>query len=76
MTYVVGVLIGSVVSLMATEWARNNIADIEMQGADALYAGAGSFISLTLLPKKWGFPIALGMMAGGLSVAAEEMGVF
>jgi len=69
---------GLAVSSMATDWMRDNVVDLEMQGADALYGFVGAlalaFASTIGIPWKFAGPMATGVAVGGAYSEADEMG--
>jgi len=69
------VVIGSLLSSLATTWMRENVWDIQMTGGDAIYPLVAAFIVLTVAPKNIGKPVALGATASSVRVAAKEFGV-
>lgn len=70
------VVVGTVLADVVTAVARANIVDLQMPGADAVYAFLTAALAITVLPYRVGKPIALGSAAGGAAIAAEEFGVF
>lgn len=70
---------GLALSSMATDWMRENVVDLEMAGADALYGFAGAliiaFASTLGFPWKFAGPMATGVAVGGAYSEAQEMGV-
>lgn len=70
------IVVGSLLAQVVVEWMRNNVHDIQFTGGDAVYALVGAAISLTVLPEKYGKPIALGSSASAVRVVASEYGVF
>jgi hypothetical protein len=60
---------------MVTDFARSNIVDIGVQGGDALYAFAGAGLTMAVLPRNLGMPLALGMSAAGVQTGAREFGL-
>lgn len=60
---------------LATDFMRNNVVDLGMTGADAVYALVGASATLAFLPNRFARPLAIGMMASGTQTAAREAGV-
>lgn len=69
------IVAGSLLAQVATEWLRNNVHDVSVQGGDAVYALVGAALALIVLPKKYGKPIALGSSASAVRVVLREFGV-
>ena len=69
------IVVGSLVAQLATNWMRNNVVDLSMQGADAVYALTSAFLALAVLPGKYGRPLALGSTATAVRVIADEFGL-
>lgn len=69
------IVLGSLVAQFATNWMRNNVMDISMQGGDAVYAVVAAFLSLSVLPGRYGRPLALGSTATAVRVVSDEFGV-
>ena len=69
------IVVGALLAQVVTEWLRNNVRDIQMTGGDAIYAIVGAALALTVLPGKYGRPIALGSTATGVRVVLREYGV-
>jgi hypothetical protein len=49
--------------------------DLSMRGGDAVYAVVTAFISLAILPGRYGRPLAMGSTATAVRVAANEFGL-
>lgn len=69
------VVVGSLLAQLVTEWMRNNVHDVNMRGGDAVYAIVGAALALTVLPGKYGRPIALGSSASAVRTILSEYGV-
>lgn len=66
---------GSLVAQLVTNWMRANVYDVSFQGGDAVYALVAALIQLSLLPGRYGRPMALGSGATGVRVVANEFGL-
>lgn len=74
-SYLMGVALvaaGFAASTMWTDFARNNIVDVGIQGGDAIYGLAGAAVALAVLPRRYGRPLSMGMAASGGLTAARE----
>jgi len=69
------IVVGSLVAQVVTNYLRENVRDISMKGGDALYSAVAALVVLTVLPKKYGKPLALGSMATSVRVMLREFGV-
>jgi hypothetical protein len=69
------IVVGSLLAQVVTNYLRSNVRDIQMAGGDALYAGLAALLVLTVLPKKYGKPLALGASATSVRVMARELGI-
>lgn len=69
------IVAGSLLAQVATTWLRQNVYDVRMKGGDAVYAIAAAFLTLSVLPGRYGRPLALGSTATGVRVVADEFGV-
>jgi len=68
-------VVGGIVAQVMTGWMRSNVFDVPFQGGDALYPLVAAFLSLAVLPARWGRPIALGSTATSVRVGARELGL-
>lgn len=66
---------GSLLTQILTDYLRNNVYDISLQGGDAVYALVTAFLSMALLPGQYGRPMALGSTATAVRVAANDFGL-
>jgi len=69
------VVLGSLLAQVVTSYLRSNVRDISMTGGDAIYSAVAAMLALTVLPKNYGRPLALGSMATSVRVVLREMGV-
>lgn len=69
------IVAGSLLAQIVTSYAKNNVKDIDMKGGDAVYAVVASLLALTVLPGKYGRPLALGSTATGVRVVARDFGL-
>lgn len=69
------VVIGSLLAQVATSFMRANVYDVSFAGGDAVYAVVAALIALTVLPGKYGRPVALGSGATAVRVVANDFGV-
>lgn len=69
------VVAGSLLAQVVTSYLRNNVRDISVTGGDAAYAVVAAMLALTVLPGKFGRPIALGSGATAVRVMLREFGV-
>lgn len=66
---------GFAAASFVTDFARSNVIDLDVDGADAVYAAAASVLTLALLPSGVGTPAAIGMMVAGGQTALNDFGV-
>jgi hypothetical protein len=72
----VGLIIaGTWAGAMATDWLRSNVVDLSVQGGDALYALIGAIATMAFMPRRFGRPLALGMVVAGGQTALRDFGV-
>lgn len=69
------IVLGSLLAQVVTDYLRSNVRDINMAGGDAVYSAVSALLVLTVLPKKYGKPLALGSMATSVRVLLRELGV-
>ena len=69
------VVVGSLLSSLATTWMRDNVYDVQMTGGDAIYPIVAAFIVMVVAPKNIGKPVALGCAASSVRVALKEFGI-
>lgn len=69
------IVAGSLLAQVVTNYLRNNVRDISMRGGDALYAAVAGLLALTVLPRNYGKPLALGSTATSVRVLLNEFGV-
>lgn len=69
------IVVGSLFAQLATNWMRTNVMDLSMRGGDAVYAVSTAFLSLAVLPGRYGRPLALGSSATAVRVIADEFGL-
>lgn len=69
------IVVGSLLAQILTDYMRANVYDLNMTGGDAVYPLVAALLSLTLLPGKYGRPIALGSTATSVRVAADQFGL-
>lgn len=69
------IVAGSLLAQIATNWMRSNVMDLSVRGGDAVYAVVTAFLSLAILPGRYGRPLALGSTATAVRVAANEFGL-
>ncbi|AFD02295.1 head protein [Haloarcula hispanica icosahedral virus 2] len=69
------IVVGSLLAQVVTDYLRSNVRDINMAGGDAVYSAVAALLVLTVLPKKYGKPLALGSMATSVRVMLRELGV-
>lgn len=69
------VVVGSLLSSIATTWMRSNVYDVQMTGGDAVYPIVAAFIVLMVLPKQYGKPVALGCVASSVRVILDQFGI-
>jgi hypothetical protein len=69
------VVVGSLLSSLATTWMRDNVYDVQMTGGDAIYPIIAAFLVMVVAPKNIGKPIALGATASSVRVAAKQFGL-
>ena len=48
------VVVGSLLSSLATTWMRDNVYDVQMTGGDAIYPIVAAFIVMVVAPKNIG----------------------
>lgn len=76
-TQVVLIAVGLAMSSMATDWMRDNVVDLQMAGADAVYGLVGAlvvaFASTLGLPWKYGRPLAMGIAGGAVLSEMQAM---
>lgn len=66
---------GSLLAQVVTTYLRNNVHDVSMKGGDAVYSAVAALLALTVLPKKYGKPLALGSTATAVRVVLRDFGV-
>jgi len=77
LTSAAAVLGGAVAAAYLTEYARDNVYDVEFQGGDLAYGVAGAAATLAVLSGSTGRMLAAGMIAGsGASVLGNDFNVF
>ncbi len=69
------IVAGSLLAQLVTTYLRDNVRDIEMKGGDAVYAIVATFLSLMVLPGRFGRPLALGSTATAVRVIARDFGI-
>lgn len=69
------IVAGSIIAQLLTNWMRANVYDVTMQGGDAVYALVSGLLVLTVLPGRYGRPLALGSTATAVRTAADEFGI-
>lgn len=69
------IVVGSLLAQVVTNYLKNNVRDIQVRGGDAVYALVASLLALTVLPGKYGRPLALGSTATAVRVAANDFGL-
>lgn len=69
------IVAGSLLAQVVTTYLRNNVRDISVTGGDAVYSAVAALLALTVLPKKYGKPLALGSTATSVRVVLREFGV-
>lgn len=69
------VVVGSLLSSLATTWMRENVYDVQMTGGDAIYPIVAAFLVMMIAPKNIGKPIALGATASSVRVALKQFGI-
>lgn len=69
------IVVGSLLAQVVTTYLRNNVRDISMKGGDALYSAVAALVSLTVLPTKYGKPLALGATATSVRVVLRDFEV-
>lgn len=69
------IVAGSLLAQVATTYLRNNVRDVSVTGGDAIYAAVAALLALTVLPRKYGKPLALGSTATSVRVLLKEFGV-
>lgn len=69
------IVAGSIFAQMFVEQMRANVYDVGVPGGDAAYAAVAALLALTILPGKYGRPLALGSTATAVRVVSREMGL-
>lgn len=69
------IVAGSLLAQIVTSYMKSNVKDISMKGGDAVYSVVAALLALTLLPGKYGRPLALGSTATGVRVIARDFGL-
>lgn len=69
------VVAGSLFAQVVVQFMQANVHDIDMAGADAIYALFAGFVVLVVLPGQYGRPIALGSTATAIQVILDQFGV-
>lgn len=69
------IVAGSLLAQVVVGWMRSNVRDIQIQGGDAVYAAVAAMLVLTILPGRYGRPLALGASASAVRVVASEFGL-
>jgi len=69
------IVAGSLLAQVVTTYMRNNVRDIQMAGVDAVYSVVASLLALTILPGKYGRPLALGSTATAVRTISRDLGV-
>ena len=69
------IVAGSLVAQVVTNYLRENVRDISMKGGDSIYSLVAAMLALTVLPRQYGKPLALGSTATAVRVALREFGV-
>lgn len=69
------VVVGSLLAQVVTNYLKNNVRDISVRGGDSVYALVAALIALTVLPGRYGRPVALGSTATAVRVVARDFGV-
>lgn len=72
---VVLVAAGLMFGQMGTRFLRNNVVDLNVRGADAVYAAVLSVLVLAYLPREFGTPLSLGLGASAAMTLGQELGV-
>ena len=69
------IVVGSLLAQILTSYLQDNVYDIPVTGADALYPLVAAFLSMAVLPGGYGRNIALGSAATSVRVAADQFGL-
>lgn len=70
------IVAGVAAGAFVTEQARDRLVDIEMQGGDLIYTGAGAGVTMMVLGNSMaGRGLATGMLAGGAMSELRSAGV-
>jgi len=69
------IVAGSLLAQVVTDYLRNNVRDISVNGGDAIYAAVAAMLALTVLPGNYGRPLALGSAATSVRVVLRDFNV-
>lgn len=68
-------LVGGMGAMVLTDWAQSNVVDISATGGDAVYPLIGILVSLAILPRRYGRPLALGMGVSAAETILDDLNV-
>lgn len=69
------IVVGSLLAQVVTSYLRSNVRDIQMKGGDAVYSAVAALLALTVLPRQYGKPLALGSTATSVRVILSDFNV-
>lgn len=69
------IVVGSLLAQVMTDYLRRNVYDVPVVGGDAVYPLVAAFLSIAVLPGRYGRPIALGSTATSVRVMADQFGL-